>query len=409
MKTGWPQSIPDDRAQDVAGVNQDQQQQPRAQQQRAHTTPNTATLFSPHPLLHNGHLQTALALVKPKALDAYYIDQPILVDGGPDRCDLAVTTKHERRVKLVAYYTPNRLPIDRDAAAAGSNNHPRSGSERRGLALLLHGWQGCSHSNYNRATTALLTRAGFDVVRLNLRDHGPHVHLNPHQLNPGIFLGILIEEVHHAIQQLAHLAGDKPVYIIGVSMGGNFALRMALRHATHPIANLANVIAINPAINPAQATDNLDRNPFYRRFFRQRWLDSLLAKQKYYPELYTFDELQNYSTVRGMTEQVIARYGARLGDFRTADEYFAAYAVAPKTLDKLTVPTTIITAKDDPIIPAADFQDLPTNPLLSFQLHPTGGHVGYVSLFPTAHYLPELVLQLLGNSSTEHFGVVPTL
>lgn len=337
--------------------------------------------FSPHRLLHNGHLQTALALVKPDAEDAYYIDQPIVVDGGLDLCDAAVLARGERRVTLLAYYTPTRT------------------APRRGLVLMLHGWLGCSHSNYNRVTTAALTRAGFDVVRLNLRDHGPSYHLQSHAMNPGIFLGILIEEAHHAAQQVALLAKGQPFFIVGVSMGGNFALRMALRHATHPVPNLQKIIAINPAINPASATDNVDRFPFYRRFFRQRWLDALLAKQHLFPELYDFGELRTITTIRGMTEQVIKRYGARFGDFRSADEYFAQYAVAPSTLAGLTVPTAIITAKDDPIINVHDFGTLPLHQSLDLQLHPTGGHVGYISLFPTQHYLPDAVLRALGAPS----------
>lgn len=372
-------------------------------------------LFSPPLPFQNGHLQTALALVKPDADDAYHIDQPLVVDAGPDLCDTAVTAQQQRRVQLMAYYTSRRqpdAPAPADLLTAGRNNgaagthranaHHQplySSDKQRGLVLMLHGWLGCSHSNYNRATTAALTHAGYDVVRLNLRDHGPDYHVQSAAMNPGIFLGILIEEAHCAAQQLALLAGDRPFFIVGVSMGGNFALRMAQRHATDPIVNLRKVIAINPAVNPASATDNVDRFPFYRRFFRRRWLMSLLTKQALHPELYDFAELRHYPTIRGMTERLIARYGERFGTFRTADEYFAQYAVAPATLGDLTVSTTIITAQDDPIIDAREFQDLPVNSRLTLQLHPTGGHVGYVSLFPKTHYLPQAVLRALNSDS----------
>lgn len=368
-----------------------------------------AALFSPHPLLHNGHLQTALTLVKPTAKDAYYIDQPFLVDGGVDLCDRAVVATQERRVQLLAYFTPRRSAQRKQAvttaapksqASAGDDRVAGTGvNPRRGLVLLLHGWLGCSHSNYNQATTAALTHAGYDVVRLNLRDHGPDFHLQTHNLNPGLFLGILIEEAHHAAQQIAHLAHDVPFSIVGVSMGGNFALRMALRHAAHPIPHLRKVIAVNPVLDPGSATDNVDRYPFYRRFFRKRWLNSLWAKERFYPELYHFAELQNYPTIRQMTEHLIQHYGERLGDFRTADEYFAQYAVAPSSLATLTVPTAVITAVDDPIIDVHGFDTMPTHPKLSVQLHPTGGHVGYVSLFPTVHYLPEVILRTLGTTA----------
>jgi predicted alpha/beta-fold hydrolase len=338
-----------------------------------------AELFIPHRLLHSGYLQTMLALVKPRPAPAYHIDQPFLVDAGPDTCDRAVTNAQDRRVRLLAYYTP----------------HCATDGQRRGLVTVLHGWQGCSHSNYNLVTTAGLTRAGFDVVRLNMRDHGPNLHLDSHALNPGLFLGVLIEEVHAAIGAIGQLAGADPYYLVGASMGGNFALRSALRHKSHPIPNLRKVIAINPALDPGQSTDNVDRNRFFRRYFRARWLDSLLRKQAHYPELYQFDDLRTVPLIRTMTERVVQRYGPRLGDFRTADEYFAAYTVRPTMLAELTMPTEIITSLDDPIIEASVFQEIQPHERLSVHLHPTGGHVGYVSLFPIRHHLPELVLRLL--------------
>jgi len=356
--------------------------------------PSLASPFLPHPLLRSGNLQTALALVKPKPTPIYHVDQPFVIDGGPDYCDTAVTTDQARNVQLLAYYTSRLATIETETIAATT-----PATENRGLVLLFHGWLGCSHSTYNLLTTTALTRAGFDVVRLNFRDHGPDFHLQPHALNPGIFLGTLIDEVAQATRTIAQMAGDRPFYLIGVSMGGNFALRMALHHATHPIPNLQKVIAINPAVDPARSTDKLDRNPIFRRYFRRRWLSSLLSKQTSQPTLYNFDELRTYRSIRGMTERIIQQYGTRLGGFQRADDYFASYAVSLAALRQLTVPTEIITSLDDPIIDAADFRDLPNHPLLNFQLHPTGGHVGYVTLFPLQHYLPRLVLQsLIGES-----------
>ncbi len=365
--------------------------------QRDELQSNLAEPFLPHPLLRSGNLQTALALIKPKPIPIYHVDQPLMIDGGPDHCDSAVTTQQSRNVQLLAYYTSRSSTIKSTIAPSTTTHSTTSAVEKRGLVLLLHGWMGCSHSTYNLLTTDSLTSAGFDVVRLNFRDHGPGIHLSAETLNPGIFLGILLDEIAHATETIAQLAGDHPFYIIGVSMGGNFALRLALRQITQPIPNLQKVIAINPAVDPIHSTDNLDRNPVIRRYFRRRWLGSLLSKQARYPHLYAFDELRNYRKIRDMTERIIERYGPRLGGFRSADEYFASYAVPLAALSNLTVTTEIITALDDPIIHATDFIDLPSHPKLSFYVHPTGGHVGYVSLFPVQHYLPRLVLQSLIN------------
>jgi predicted alpha/beta-fold hydrolase len=278
-------------------------------------------------------------------------------------------------VRLLGYYNASRQP-----------------GMSRGLVLLLHGWEGCSHSTYNLIQSQVLAEEGYDVFRLNLRDHGPRHLLNPCSLNRGLFLGTLIEEVATAAQRVAELAGERPFYIVGASMGGNFALRLALRHGQQPFPNLAKVVAVCPAINPARATDALDSHPATRRYFRQRWLRSLRDKQRLYPDLYDFRPLEQVGLVRDMTDWLIRHYGGLAQDrFPNADAYFRSYAAAPSSFADLRVPVTIIAAANDPVIPVNDFYELPAHPLLKLQVHPTGGHCGFMDVLPMRHHMPAMV------------------
>ncbi len=176
--------------------------------------------------------------------------------------------------------------------------------------MILHGWEGCSHSNYNLILAQALVQAGYDVFRLNLRDHGPGLHVNSYSLNRGLFLGTLIAEAAAATQQVAALAGDRPFYITGASMGGNFALRLAVWHSTvQPIPNLRKVVAVCPALNPARATRAMDKMHGARLYFRRRWLRSLRAKEQLYPDLYDFRPVEAISSVYAMTDWMLQRYG----------------------------------------------------------------------------------------------------
>lgn len=330
--------------------------------------------FAPHRWVRSGHTQTLLARYRPNLLSTPLLEHPLLLDAGRDVTGYAP----DYPVRLLGYYTPRATP-----------------GASRGLVLTLHGWEGCSHSTYNLLIAYALIEAGYDVFRLNLRDHGPGLHVNPYALNPGLFLGTLIDETATAIQRVAEMAGDRPFYIVGASMGGSFALRLAIRHAHQPIANLQKVITFNPAINPGAANDAIDRQRVFHRYFRRRWLASLQQKQRLYPQLYNFDPLVNIQSLHAMTDWLVQQYGDHCGGFHNADEYFNAYRVNDHAFSALTVPTTIITALNDPVIPVNDFFTLAPHPLLDIQIHPSGGHVGFVDIFPLQHKLPGLLLDAL--------------
>ncbi len=335
---------------------------------------NPEKVYRPHRLLRNGDLQTILGRhIPPEAALVNEGEQMILLDAGPDRTD------HEpgRTVRLLGFHTPHRNP-----------DHPQA--KPKGLAMLLHGWEGDSHSAYNLILGSALIREGFDVVRLNMRDHGP-----THHLNKGIFFATLIEEVHAATQQVGLLAAGRPFYLIGASLGGNFVVRMALRHARSPIPNLRRAIAINPVLNPQRTCILLDHHRLLRRYFRRRWLESLLKKQNLFPELYDFTPLASVPTIWKMSDWVTKS----MSPFSGVEEYLDAYAVRPKEFLDLAAPLTILTAANDPLIPSDDIATLPRHPSLQVHVLPHGGHVGYNDLFPLRNRLPDLIKILLAQDT----------
>ena len=339
-------------------------------------TPRTP--FDPHPLVRSGSAQTVLAMVRPKGINVTVDEQPLLLDAGHDHTG----ADPDQPVRLHGYYNASRTP-----------------GAPRGLVMILHGWEGCSHSNYNLILAQALIERGYATFRLNLRDHGPGLHIDPYALNRGLFRATLIEEAATATAQVAQMAGGQPFYIVGASMGGNFALRLAKWHSEHrPLLNLRKVVAVCPAINPARATDALDRNPGTRRYFRRRWLRSLRAKRLVNPAMPNLAEIERIPLVRDMTDWFIQQPAASMRRFQNADEYFAAYSILGDTLTALTVRTTIITAKNDPVIPVVDFYTLSPHPLLDVQIHATGGHCGFIDAPPVRHRMADLILPELATA-----------
>lgn len=326
--------------------------------------------FGPRRIAQNGHLQTVLGKRMPRDLIVQGLEQPVLLDAGADYTGVDLG----QPVRLLGYFTP-------------ALTHCGS----RGMVLLLHGWEGHSHTPTLLATTDALARAGYDVFRLNLRDHGPDLQVNRLALNRGIFLGTLIEETAAAVRCAALLARGKPVHIVGGSMGGSFALRLALAHAADPIPHLQSVIAICPAVNPSRAMHAIDRFQPYRAFFRRRWLLSLLQKSALFPDLYDLNPMRELHTVWAMTEWLIPRFSP----YADAEDYFDHYRVLASDYERITVKTTVIAAEDDYVIPVQDFYAIPKLPRVDVRIFRTGGHMGFVDVLPYRQWLPRAVLDLL--------------
>jgi len=68
----------------------------------------------------------------------------------------------------------------------------------------------------------------------------------------------------------------------------------------------------------------------------------------------------------------------RNSEYSSSRDYFRAYSVLNNAIENITVPTTIITSADDPIIPVEDFFDLHTNNLTNIAIQPYGGHNGFL-------------------------------
>jgi len=93
------------------------------------------------------------------------------------------------------------------------------------------------------------------------------------------------------------------------------------------------------------------------------------------PERYDFADILELSNIRQMTEVLLQRYSP----YPDAAAYFDGYTLRGAALSALSVPTTIITSKDDPVIPVEDFYRLSVKRPLQLIIHPYGGHNGFIS------------------------------
>jgi predicted alpha/beta-fold hydrolase len=259
----------------------------------------------------------------------------------------------------------------------------------RKLLVLLHGWEGSADSTYLLSLASSLFAAGYEVVRLNLRDHGI-----THHLNRELFHSCRLPEVVGAMRALAGRFPGLPLVLAGFSLGGNFMLRVAA-HAEARHLPIEHAIAISPVLDPAVTMLTLEQGfPVYHGYFVRKWTRSLAKKQQAWPDLYDFDELLRVRNLREMTRQLVLSHT----EYPTMDEYLAGYAITGDRMATLAVPATLFTSLDDPIIDAQDLPRLARVPQLQIITTAHGGHCAFIENLDDTSWIDGQVVKLLSRN-----------
>jgi len=82
-----------------------------------------------------------------------------------------------------------------------------------------------------------------------------------------------------------------------------------------------------------------------------------------------------------------------LPEFTNVDDYFLAYKITNKVVNKLLAKTTIIAAKDDEVVPASTFQHLNENDQLKILFTQYGGHNGFIENYKLEDFSIKIAFQ----------------
>ncbi|MCE7979523.1 MAG: alpha/beta fold hydrolase [Nitrospira sp. NTP1] len=237
-------------------------------------------------------------------------------------------------------------------------------------ALLVHGLEGSADSHYMRGVAAKAFCAGFNVIRMNQRTCGGTDHLTPTLYNSG-----LSNDYRVILQELHERDGLSRIWLVGYSMGGNLVLKAA-GELQRSEAALAGVVAVSPNIDPTQCVAALEepRNRFYHAHFLSSLKTRMQRKAALFPGQWNLSPLRSMKTITQFDDT----YTARDGGYRDASDYYNR-AGARHVLCEIAVPTLIITAEDDPFIPASIFKTagISNNRHITLAMLRNGGHCGF--------------------------------
>ncbi len=263
------------------------------------------------------------------------------------------------------------LPLDArsgDRASAMLHRPWQETGRRCPTVILIHGLTGCEDSVYMRATTAHLLRAGFPVLRLNLRGAGPsrpHCGLHYHAGRT--------EDLRLMLAALPPTVTANGMVAVGFSLGGNLLLKY-LGEAGSTAALLAAATVSAPLDLTATAHClAAPRNALYHWYFLRECQREVLAPAS----VVTPEERCAALTAQNLW-QFDERFTAPRNGFAGAADYYRRNS-ARIFLDEIVVPTLAIHALDDPIVPHEPYReyDWRRNRRLLPVLPPKGGHVGF--------------------------------
>ncbi len=308
-----------------------------------------AEVFHPRRFLSNGHLQTIAGnfLPRPNHL------------APPESVFVEVSPGTQGQIASQVLCHCHWQPVDTRSAAP--------------TAIILHGLEGSSNSQYVLGNANKLWHSGFNAIRMNMRNCG-----GTERESPTLYHSGLSGDVLSVLRFFAERDGLTSIALVGYSMGGNLVLKLAGDLGPHPPPELRSVVGVSPAMDLGPSADALHEpaNLLYERRFLRALLKRFRRKAALFPRTYDPARANDIRSLRDFDHRITAFYSG----FAGADDYYFR-AAAARVLDRITVPTLILHALDDPFVRLAPETrtKILANPHISF-IEPTrGGHCAFLA------------------------------
>jgi predicted alpha/beta-fold hydrolase len=308
-----------------------------------------AAEFAPRRVLSNGHLQTIIGNFLPRT-SSLPPAQTVLVEVSP-----AAGSQIASRVRCDCHWQPEAVRASRLTA------------------IIVHGLEGSSNSQYVIGNANKLWLAGGNIIRMNMRNCG-----GTEALTPTLYHSGLSSDVGAVMRHFVAEHGLSSIALVGYSMGGNLVLKLAGDLGAAAPPQLHSVIGVSPAIDLGPSADALHEplNRVYEMKFLRALLGRYRRKVAHFPRAYDPSRADAIHSIRDFDERITAFYSG----FTGADDYYFRAASA-RVLDRIAVPTLILNSADDPfvrILPESRAL-IAANPHITFIESLHGGHCAFLA------------------------------
>jgi predicted alpha/beta-fold hydrolase len=306
------------------------------------------TPFHPRPWLANGHIQTIAGnfLKRIDNLPPYTAE---LIEVAP-----ATHTQISSQVLCHSHWQPESV------------------RSARLTVIVLHGLEGSSASQYVTGNANKMWNAGFNVVRMNMRNCG-----GTESLSPTLYHSGLSSDIAAVMNAMAERFDLTRFALCGYSMGGNLVLKLAGELGSSDSRLLA-ATSVSPALDLGASAAALHQP--INRLYELRFLRALgrrfRRKAMLFPTLYDPTRVEGLRSLIEFDDRITAFYSG----FSSAADYYHR-AAAARVLSSIAVPTLILHALDDPFVRLTDESraEIHANPHITLIETKHGGHCAFLS------------------------------
>jgi len=238
--------------------------------------------------------------------------------------------------------------------------------------VVVHGTGGSSDSTYMKGLSHKAHREGWNAILPNLYNTNPAVE------RPKVFHSGSSRELEDILQQLILKYQVEEIYLAGVSMGGNILLKLLGEWGSSHPDQVKAAAVISPLVDLSASWKILEKPS--NCVLQHHMVTSLKRRVRQgLPSLDGFVDQETLSRVRTF-RQFDELYTAPLAGFRDALDYYEKASAFPH-LKNIRLPTLLLHALDDPLLPAEPLlaPEVRSNPSIEVVLTQRGGHVGFIA------------------------------
>lgn len=294
---------------------------------------------------------------------------------------------HVQTIYPALFRRVRAIPLDRERITTPDEDfldldwhRPR---KSRRVAVISHGLESASRDTGVVAMAKAFGEEGWDALAWNYRGCGGEVNLRPRSYHSGA-----TEDLEVVVNHALATARYDTLVLVGLSLGGNLTLKYLGDLGGRADPRISASINISAPCDIASSSLKLQSrsNVIYMRRFLRRLTAKVRRKMALFP-----DEIADKGLGRMRTfEEFDNAYTAPLHGFADARDYWEKASSRP-VLARITAPTLLINAKNDPFLAPECFprEEARASTALTLEVPDGGGHLGFVTFRTGGRYWME--------------------